>query len=119
MLIRVIHISRVEQSGLTTRCCVAIAACGILAGLFLISNGRLIITTAAKMFSTLAAILLTQQVLTQSPSYAALLGLCPEPPKHTMIVIPAPQTDGTMPIEQGDVPNATDASLRSRDGIHQ
>ena len=42
------------------------------------------------MFSALAAALLTQQVLTQTPCYAALVGLCSEPPKHTMIVIPAP-----------------------------
>jgi len=72
------------------------------------------------MFSTLAAALLTQQqVLTQTPRYAALLALFSEPPKHTMIVIPAPEGDGWMPIQQGENPNATDASLRSRDWIHQ
>ena len=43
-----------------------------------------------KMFSALTAALLTQQVLTQTPCYAALVGLCSDPPKHTMIVIPAP-----------------------------
>ena len=46
------------------------------------------------MFSTLVAALLTQQVLTQTPCYAALVGLCSDPPKHTMIVIPAQSLPG-------------------------
>jgi hypothetical protein len=72
------------------------------------------------MFSILAAALLTQQVLTQTPCYAALLGLCSEPPKHTMIVIPPLQeADGRMPIQQEESPNATDVSFRSRDRLHQ
>ena len=70
------------------------------------------------MFSALAAALLTQQVLTQTPCYAALVGLCSEPPKHTMIVIPAPSQDGRMPIQPEETPSVTDASLRSRDRIH-
>ena len=52
------------------------------------------------MFSTLVAALLTQQVLTQTPCYAELAGLCSDPPKHTMIVVHPPQTDGAMPIQQ-------------------
>ena len=73
------------------------------------------------MHSTVAAALLTQHVLTQMPCYAALVGLCSDPPKHTMIIIiPAPSLeDGGMPIQQGETPNATDVSLRSRDRIHQ
>jgi hypothetical protein len=72
------------------------------------------------MFSTLAVALLTQQALTQVPCYAALLGLRSEPPKHTMIVIPpVREADGRMPIQQEESPNATDASFRSRDRIHQ
>ena len=35
------------------------------------------------MFAALAAALLTQQVITQTPCYAALAGLCSDPPKHT------------------------------------
>ena len=70
------------------------------------------------MFSTLAAALLAQQVLTQTPCYAELTGLCSDPPKHSMIVIPAPQIDGAMPIQQEEKPDVTDASLRSRDRVH-
>ena len=51
------------------------------------------------MFSALtAAALLTQQVLTQTPCYAALVGLCSDPPKHSMIVIRPSLVDGWMPI---------------------
>ena len=55
------------------------------------------------MYSAIAAALLAQQVFTQTPCYAALVGLCSsDPPKHTMIVIPAPSLqDGRMPIAQG------------------
>jgi hypothetical protein len=56
------------------------------------------------MFSILAAALLTQQVLTQTPCYAALLGLCSEPPKHSKAVIPAPMVDGWMPIQSRSPP---------------
>ena len=64
------------------------------------------------MFSTLVAALLTQQVLTQTPCYAALVGLCSDPPKHTMIVIPAPSLPGRrMPIQPGGTPSVTDVSL--------
>ena len=71
------------------------------------------------MFSALAAALLTQQVLTQTPCYAALLGLCSDRPKHTMIVIPAPSLhDGRMPIQPEETPSVTDVSLRSRDRFH-
>jgi hypothetical protein len=61
---------------------------------------------------------LTQQK-TSTPCYAALAGLCSDPPKHTMIVIPAPPVDGWMPTQQEELPNATDASLRPRDRIHR
>jgi len=71
------------------------------------------------MHSTIAATLLTQQMLTQTPCYAALLGLCSDPPKHTMIVIPAPSLqDGRMPIQPEETPSVTDVSLRSRDRFH-
>ena len=57
------------------------------------------------MFSTLAAALLAQQVLTQTPCYAELTGLCSDPPKHSMIVIPPVQeADGRMPILPGRPP---------------
>ena len=40
------------------------------------------------------------------PCYATSLpGLCSEPPKHTMIVIPAPEADGGMPIQQEETRN--------------
>jgi hypothetical protein len=73
------------------------------------------------MFSILAAALLTQQVLTQTPCYAALLGLCSEPPKHSMTVIPAPAgTDGAMPIQQEEEsPYATDVSFRFDNRVHR
>jgi hypothetical protein len=71
------------------------------------------------MFSTLAAALLAQQVLTQTPCYAELTGLCSDPPKHSMIVIPPVQeADGGMPILPEETPSVTDASLRSRDRVH-
>ena len=70
------------------------------------------------MFPALAAALLSQQVLTQTPCYAALVGLCSDPPKHTMTVIPAPQIDGWMPIQPEETPSVTDVSLRSRDRVH-
>ena len=71
------------------------------------------------MYSTIAAALLTQQVLTQTPCYAALVGLCSDPPKHTMMVIPAPShIDGWMPIQPEETPSVTDVSLRSRDRVH-
>ena len=70
------------------------------------------------MYSTIAAALLTQQVLTQTPCYAALVGLCSDPPKHTVIVIPAPQIDGSMPIQLEETPNVTDTSLRPRYRVH-
>jgi hypothetical protein len=69
------------------------------------------------MFSTLAATLLTQQVLTQPPCYVIKPSLCPEE-KFTMIVIPAPQVDGGMPIQQEEVPNVTRSSLRARDRLY-
>jgi len=65
-------------------------------------------------FSAAAAALLTQQVLTQTPCYAALVGLYSDPPKHTMIVIPVPQVDGWMPIQPREKSSVTDVSLRSR-----
>ena len=68
------------------------------------------------MLSTLAANATNAR---QRPCYAALAGLCSDPPKHTMIVIPAPSLDGWMPIQQEELPNATDASLRPRDRIHR
>ena len=40
------------------------------------------------MLSTLAPANATK--MTSTPCYAALAGLCSDPPKHTMIVIPAP-----------------------------
>ena len=71
------------------------------------------------MFSTLAAALLAQQVLTQTPCYAELTGLCSDPPKHSMIVIPPVQeADGRMPILPEETASVTDASLRSRDRVH-
>ena len=72
------------------------------------------------MFSTLAAAaILTQQALTQTPCYAALVGLCSDPPKHTMIVIPIPPLeDGRMPIQPQEKSSVTDVSLRSRDRVH-
>ena len=71
------------------------------------------------MFSTLAAALLAQQVLTQTPCYAELTGVCSDPPKHSMIVIPPVQeADGRMPILPEETASVTDASLRSRDRVH-
>ena len=71
------------------------------------------------MFSSLAAALLAQQVLTQTPCYAELTGLCSDPPKHSMIVIPPVQeADGRMPILPEETPIVTDVSLRSRDRVH-
>ena len=71
------------------------------------------------MFSTLAAALLAQQVLTQTPCYAELTGLCSDPPKHSMIFIPAPSLrDGRMPIQLEETPIVTDVSLRSPDRVH-
>jgi hypothetical protein len=69
------------------------------------------------MFSTPAAALLTQQVLTQAPCYVTKPSMCPEE-KFTMVAIPAPSVDGWMPIQQGETPNVTDVSLRSRDRLH-
>ena len=71
------------------------------------------------MFSTLAAALLAQQVLTQTPCYAELTGVYSDPPKHSMIVIaPVQEADGRMPILPEETPSVTDASLRSRDRVH-
>jgi hypothetical protein len=71
------------------------------------------------MFSILVAALLTQQVLTQTPCYAKLAGLCSDPPKHTMIVVQPPEADGAMPIQQEEPLYATAVSLRARDRLHQ
>jgi hypothetical protein len=49
------------------------------------------------------AALQTQQVLTQTPCYASLPGLCSDPPKHTMLVIPAPQIDLAIQPEEPPV----------------
>jgi hypothetical protein len=71
------------------------------------------------MFSILAAALLTQQVLTQTPCYAALLGLCSEPPKHSKAVIPAPMVDGWMPIQSQESTNVADVSFRLNNRLHR
>jgi hypothetical protein len=62
--------------------------------------------------------LLTQQVLTQTPCYAALVGLCSDPPKHTMIVIRPSLVDGWMLIQSEETPSVTEISLRSGDRVH-
>jgi len=52
------------------------------------------------VFSTLAAALLTQAVMTEVPCYVTKPSVCPEE-KFTMIVIPAPLgMDSRMPIQQ-------------------
>ena len=69
---------------------------------------------------TIGSIVTAQQVFTQTPCYAALPGLCSEPPTHSMIVIPpAQEADGRMPIQQEETPNVADASFRTRDRLHQ
>jgi hypothetical protein len=70
------------------------------------------------MHSAIAIAILTQQVLTQTPGYAALVGLCSDPPKHSMVVIHPALVDGWMPIQQEETVNVTDASVRSRDRVH-
>jgi hypothetical protein len=63
------------------------------------------------------AALQTQQVLTQTRCYASLPGLCSDPPKHTMLVIPAPQID--LAIQPEETPSVTDASLRACYRLHR
>jgi hypothetical protein len=67
--------------------------------------------------SVIAAALLTQQVLTQTPCYVTKPSLCPEE-KFTMTIIEPEIADGRMTILEGVSPHATDVGFRSLHRLH-